>query len=94
VRAVECECPVIRSKPKVSGVPAGDDQAVDADRSVSIRLRGFAWEALEQESMRMGVSVEELAAFALQYYLADIDSGRIARRITRSSYPDASDASS
>jgi hypothetical protein len=76
----------------VSGPQTGGDRTADGDRSVTVRLRGFAWEAIEQESARMGVSVEELASFALQYYLADVDSGRISRRISRSLYPD--DASS
>lgn len=40
---------------------------------------GFAREALEREAIRLGVSVEELARFAVSYYLADLDSGRIAR---------------
>lgn len=62
-------------------VPAGEDRAHDDD--LVVRLRGFAREAIEQESARLGVSVEELAAFALNYYLADVDSGRIARRIAR-----------
>ena len=31
----------------------------------------------------MGVSVDELVAFSVVYYLADVDSGRIARRISR-----------
>jgi hypothetical protein len=40
------------------------------------------------------VPLEELAAFAVRYYLADVDSGRISRRISRSPYPDASPADS
>jgi hypothetical protein len=48
---------------------------------VTLRLEGFAWEALAQESARMGVAVEDVAAFAVLYYLADADSGRVARRI-------------
>ena len=56
----------------------------------TLRLEGFAWEAIEEESARLGVSVEDFVAFSVLYYLADIDSGRIARRITRSPYPDAS----
>jgi hypothetical protein len=55
-----------------------------AERGLNLRLEGFAWEAVEQESARLGVSVEELVAFAIMYYLADVDSGRIARQISRS----------
>ncbi|HLH14073.1 MAG TPA: hypothetical protein VKV16_04740 [Solirubrobacteraceae bacterium] len=57
-------------------------------REVSVTLRGFAGEALANESERAGVPAEELVAFALLYYLADVDSGRIARRIARSPYPE------
>ena len=49
-------------------------------------MGGFAWEAIEQESARQGCTVEELLAFAMMYYLADADSGRIAREISRSPY--------
>jgi hypothetical protein len=96
VLAVECQCPVIRSRSKVSGPPPpGEGRALDGDHTLTVRLQGFAREAIEQESARLGVSVEELAVFALQYYLADVDSGRIARRIARSpTYPDASDTAS
>jgi hypothetical protein len=65
--------------------------------SVTVALGSFAWEALEQESVESGVPVEDLVAFAVMYYLADLDSGRIARRVARSPYPDGgpySDASS
>jgi hypothetical protein len=73
----------------VSGLSAGDDRAIRGDRSVSLQLEGFAWEAVEQESLRQGVPVEELVTFAVLYYLADVDSGRISRQVSRSSYPDA-----
>jgi len=54
---------------------------------VTVRLEGFAWEAIEQESARTGVPVEDLMGFAVMYYLADVDSGRVARRIARGPYP-------
>jgi hypothetical protein len=57
---------------------------------MSLTLDGFAWEALEEESARQGVSVEELIVFSVLYYLADLDSGRMARRISRSPYPGGS----
>ncbi len=53
-------------------------------RRIDLHLDQFAWEALDAESVRLGVSVEELLEFSLLYYLADADSGRIAREITRS----------
>ncbi len=51
-----------------------------APRELKLELDAFAREALEQEATRLAVSVEELARFAVLYYLADRDSGRIARR--------------
>jgi hypothetical protein len=66
----------------MSGVPEGGEGI----RELSVRLDGFACEALEQESARLGVPVEELASFAVLYYLADVDSGRIARRISTRTY--------
>jgi hypothetical protein len=57
---------------------------------LSVRLDGFAAEAIDEEAERLGVSVEELVSFSILYYLADVDSGRIARQITTSPYPDAS----
>jgi hypothetical protein len=87
----------------VSGVPAGEERAVQGEeravqgeeravqgeRALSVRVEGFACEALEQESARLGVPVEDLAGFAILYYLADVDSGRVARRISSSPYPSA-----
>jgi hypothetical protein len=51
---------------------------------LTVDLDPFAWEALEEESAQLGVPLEELASFAVLYYLADRDSGRIARRLPRS----------
>jgi hypothetical protein len=56
----------------------------------TLALDGFAREAVEQEAERLGISASELVTFAVLYYLADLDSGRIARRISRSPYPDKS----
>lgn len=63
-----------------------------AERSLNLDLEQFAWEAIEEESTRLGVSVEEFVSFAVLYYLADIDSGRVSRRITRSPFPRPRDA--
>jgi hypothetical protein len=71
----------------VSGSPTRDGQGAPSERILTLRLDDFAWETIEQESAHLGVSVEELIAFSVLYYLADIDSGRIARQITRSPYP-------
>jgi hypothetical protein len=77
----------------VSGAPSRKRPPAGASRSVTLRLWGFAWEAIERESARLGVPVDELVAFSVMYYLADVDSGRIARQISTSPYVDA-DASS
>jgi hypothetical protein len=61
---------------------------IDATRSLSVPMDVFAWEAIEEESARLGVSVEELVAFSVLYYLADVDSGRVARQIGLSPYLD------
>jgi hypothetical protein len=51
-----------------------------ATRRLELDLDAFAHEALGEVAGQLGVSVEELASFAVLYYLADRDSGRIARR--------------
>lgn len=61
-----------------SGVPATERSS---DRTLSVTLDAFAWEAFRLECGRLGVPEQELAAFAIAYYLADLDSGRIARSI-------------
>jgi hypothetical protein len=66
---------------------ARDAQGEHTRRSITLSLEGFAWEALDEEAAREGITTEELITFSVLYYLADIDSGRISRRITRSPYP-------
>jgi len=56
------------------------DGGADCPQTLTLRLDGFASEALKEEARRLGVSSEELARFSVLYYLADLDSGRIARR--------------
>jgi hypothetical protein len=64
------------------------DEAQDvAERSLTLSLEGFAWQALDDEAAREGLTVEELITFSVLYYLADVDSRRIARRISKSPYP-------
>lgn len=55
--------------------------AVDAARSVELELDVFGREMLESQCAELGVSESELVRYALLYYLADLDSGRIARSI-------------
>jgi hypothetical protein len=60
-------------------------------RRMTLQLEGFAAEAIDEEADRLGVSAEELVSFSVLYYLADMDSGRIARRIATSPYPRPND---
>lgn len=71
----------------MSGPRSAGPQAERTGRNVTLTLEDFAWETLEEEAAREGVAVDELITFSVLYYLADVDSGRIARRIRRSPYP-------
>lgn len=53
----------------------------ESSRDLGLHVDGFIWECLVEEADRIGVSVEELAAFAIAYYIADLDSGRVARKV-------------
>ncbi len=64
-----------------AGARGGPD--AHAAHRLTLDLDSFAWEALAEESAQLSVSIEELASFAVLYYLADRDSGRIARRLPR-----------
>jgi len=48
---------------------------------VTIDLDGFAQERLEHEAQSQAVTLEQLVRHALMYYLADLDSGRVATRV-------------
>jgi hypothetical protein len=48
-----------------------------------LELEDFGYEALVDEARRQDVPIEELLAHAVMYYLADLDSGRIAARVLR-----------
>jgi hypothetical protein len=39
------------------------------------------WEALSKEAADQGVTMEALATHALMYFLADVDSGRVAGQL-------------
>ena len=65
---------------------AEQDQYEDrrGQRDISLSLDAFTWEAIDEECARLGISVEELIRHAALYFMADADSGRIARDISRS----------
>jgi hypothetical protein len=50
-------------------------------RTLVLELDPFTSEALLKQSAELAVSVEELVAFSVLYYLADRDSQRISRRL-------------
>jgi hypothetical protein len=62
-------------------------EATDAERSLTVRLERFTWDAVAEEATREGLAIEELVAFSVLYYLADLDSGRISRRISGRGQP-------
>jgi hypothetical protein len=74
--------------PTDQGMSASRSGTVDStERNLALRLRGFAWETLEEEAAREGLSTEKLVAFSVLYYLADVDSGRISRQVSKKPYP-------
>jgi hypothetical protein len=60
----------------------GQGSALTGER-LELRLDSFAAQALKVECERLSLSPQELAEFAIAYYLADLDSGRIARKLPR-----------
>jgi hypothetical protein len=69
-----------RAKSTVKPTPT-DDREDHAAREVKLDLQAPAWEALDEEADRTGMTVAELVGFSVLYYLADRDSGRIARHL-------------
>jgi hypothetical protein len=48
------------------------------DPGLKVAFDDETWTALEEEARRQGVEPEDLAVHALLYFLADLDSGRLA----------------
>jgi hypothetical protein len=69
--------------PSIGGEAPADRTA----HTVTLTLEDFAWDTLEEEAQREGVTTEELITFSVLYYLADVDSQRISRQVSRSPYP-------
>jgi hypothetical protein len=46
-------------------------------------LDAFAWDLVDEEAAKDNLTAEEYIAFSVLYYLADIDSGRIARCVPK-----------
>jgi hypothetical protein len=51
------------------------------DAGVRIELDDATWNALVKEAGRQGVDIGVLAAHAVLYFMADVDSGRVAQRV-------------
>lgn len=63
--------------------PFGEGIAADAS-SLNVTLDDVTWAALADEAERQAVTIDALARHALLYYLADLDSGRLADRLEES----------
>jgi hypothetical protein len=48
---------------------------------VPVELDDATWNALVEEARRQGVDIGVLAAHAVLYFMADVDSGRVAQRM-------------
>ena len=51
---------------------------------VQVEVDDATWDALDREARRQRVAIGALAAHAVLYFLADSDSGRVAKRIGES----------
>jgi hypothetical protein len=71
----------------VGTVASDEAQATGAEFSLTVRLERFTWDAVAEEASREGLAIEELVAFSVLYYLADLDSGRISRRVNGRGQP-------
>ena len=83
-----------RAQTSATTPEAPQDAAARTVRELALKLDGFAWESLAEEAAREGLTVEELVGYAVLYYLADADSGRVARQVSRSPYPQRAGTSS
>jgi hypothetical protein len=88
-RGVDRECAIVRRPPASSAAAERKDRET---RQLALSLDSFSWQGLELESTRLGVPVEELIGFAIVYYLADLDSGRVARTTRLADRPQPDDA--
>jgi hypothetical protein len=57
---------------------------------VVIELDDFGHSRALEEAERQGVTLEELGAHAMIYYLSDLDSGRVAAKVMRKADEEAS----
>jgi hypothetical protein len=62
-------------------IPRFRRSAPAAGEAVKVGLDDDTWQALEEEGRRQGVDAVLLAEHAVLYFLADLDSGRLATRL-------------
>jgi hypothetical protein len=62
-------------------VPRLDRRDTRRSMRLAIDLDADSWRELEAEARRQDVTVEALVVHAILYFLADLDSGRVGRRI-------------
>ena len=58
-----------------------DGEAERRQTGVPVELDDATWDALVQEARSQGVEISALAAHAVLYFMADVDSGRVAQRM-------------
>jgi hypothetical protein len=68
------------------GVRSNDARAARRERSVHLLLDEFASNAIDEAAALEGLTPEEFISFAVLYYLADLDSGRISREVSKSPF--------
>jgi hypothetical protein len=75
--------------PDVSSTPGADVSKRApgvTPRCVTVEFSAFGFERLLEEAEAQRVSLEEIVVHATMYYLADVDAGRISRRVLRDPY--------
>ena len=55
--------------------------ARDGNHALAVELDDETWSGLRQEADEQGVAPDVLALHALLYFVADVDSGRVGRRL-------------
>jgi hypothetical protein len=61
-----------------------DTDAAPASEGIEVELDEETWTALAAGAERHGIAVERLAEYAYLHFLADLESGRLARRLAES----------
>jgi hypothetical protein len=73
--------PTMARDPTPGRSRALEDTNHDGRHTVALQLDTFAWETLSDQAAELGVPVNDLVAFSVLYYIADLDSKRIARKL-------------